>query len=224
MDRGRCKSYLWLLPVIPVLFMTAWPGAGQAKGLSPHEEELTRRIGFDRSVVLLVKEAGPEHIRRLVGYNEDGYQLLADGVTVTVAQERSDRALSELRRRLLPKGYQVFLVDENASTGTATIGVLRSGDHYDILRVMHTRGGDHDLLNEDVIAKLRSWEKRSAFRIYGAGYDWVEIEFSKLPADLKAFAQDAGEFCPNAADDEAGGPEGLVREIRRTKRLSLWWD
>lgn len=223
MNRARLRSFR-LLGVVLVLFASVLPGAAQAKGLSPHEEELTRRIGFDRSVVLLVKEAGPEHVRRLIGYNEDGYQLLADGITVIVAQERAGRALSALRRQLSSRGYQVFLVDENTSTGTATIGVLRSSDHYDILRVMQTRGVDHDVMNEDVIAKLKSWEKRSAFRISGAGYDWVEIEFLRLPADLKAFAQDAGEFCPNAADDEAGGPEGLAGEIRRTKRLSLWWD
>ena len=224
MDKGRLRSFLVLLPIIAVLIALSWPAAAPAKGLSPHEEELARRIRFDRSVVLLVKEAGPEQVRRLIGYNNDGYQLLADGITVTVVQERVGGALSALRRRLAARGYQVFLVDENESTGTATIGVLRSADQYDILRVMQTKGAEYDVKNEDVIAKLKSWGNRSAFRISGAGYDWVEIEFLKLPADVKTFAQEAGDFCPNAADDEAGGLEGLVRELRRTRRLSLWWD
>ena len=54
MDKGRLRSFLVLLPIIAVLIALSWPAAAPAKGLSPHEEELARRIRFDRSVVLMV--------------------------------------------------------------------------------------------------------------------------------------------------------------------------
>ena len=218
---GPLSLSVLVLLSLPVL------GAGTPGGLSPHEEELTRRIGFDPAVVLIVKQEAAEHtVRRLVGFNEDGYQLLADGITATVRRERADRIRAALRRKLLARRYLVFLADENEETGTATIGVLRGGDQFEILRVMQTNGPHQDVKNEDVIEKLSSWHKRAPFEIIGAGYDWVEIEFLKLPGDMAGFVKDLYEFCPDAVDADGGAAEekDMADRISASRRLSLWWD
>jgi len=71
---------------------------------------------------------------------------------------------------------------------------------------------------------LKEWEEYSSFDILGADNDWVELEFKSLPRDLKAFAEEVYDFCPDAVDQGPGSVKGLIKDIIRTKRLFLWWD
>jgi hypothetical protein len=192
--------------------------------LSPYAEELAKIIGFDRQVLILVKEITHERIGRLVGFDADGYQIIAPGIVVSVPEEKTDSILALLRRKLQPHHYMAFMAEMNAGIKTEKIGVLKGTDQYDILRIMHTNGNEYDISNQDVIDWLKEWEKRAPFDIVGADSDWVEIEFIALPADLKAFAQEVYDICPDAVDQGPGSVDGLVKEIRKTKHLFLWWD
>jgi hypothetical protein len=218
-----------LKQVFFIFFMLAIavPVSGEKKpaGLSPHEEEIARRIGFDKEVLTLLKEEIREPIHRLTGYDEDGYQIMADGVSVSVAQDKVETLLSILKQKLHKKGYMAFIVEVNDGIKTDKIGVLKGVDQYDILRVMQTSGeGDDAPSNEDVIAKLKEWEKGSPFEIIGAENDWVEIEFKTLPKNLKSFVEDLEDFCPAAVEGGASAEEKLVKEIQKTRRLYLSWD
>ena len=192
--------------------------------LSPYAEELAKIIGFDRQVLILVKEITHERIGRLVGFDADGYQIIAPGIVVSVPEEKTDSILALLRRKLQPHHYMAFVAEMNAGIKTEKIGVLKGTDQYDILRIMHTDGDEYDISNQDVIDWLKGWETRAPFDIVGADSDWVEIEFKTLPADLKAFAQEVYDICPDAVDQGPGSVDGLVKEIRKTKHLFLWWD
>lgn len=192
--------------------------------LSPYAEELAKIIKFDRKVLLIVKEEAQEHIQRLVGFDENGYQIIAPGIAVSVPEDKTDRILSELRRKLLPLQYMAFVVEMNEGLKSDKIGILKGSDQYEILRIMHTDGDEYGIANQDVIDRLREWEKMFSFDIIGADSDWVEIEFKTLPRDLKAFAEDVYEFSPDAVDQGPGTVEGLIREIKRTNKLFLWWD
>jgi uncharacterized protein DUF4253 len=192
--------------------------------LSPYAEELARILKFDRQVMVLVKEETQEHIQRLIGYDEKDFQIIAPGFAVPVPEDRTDRVLAVLRQKLAPLHYLAFVVEMNAGLKMDKIGVIKGMDQYEILRIMHTDGSDYDISNEDVIDRLKEWEKISSFDIVGADSDWVEIEFKTLPRDLKAFAEDVYDFSPDAVEQGPGSVEGLVKEIRRTNRLFLWWD
>jgi len=202
---------------------------GVAKGavdttLSPYAEELARTIKFDRKVMIMVKEATQEHIHRLIGYDENGYQIIAPGIAVPVPDDRSDDILAALRRKLRPRQYMAFIVEMNAGLKTDMIGILKGTDQYEILRVMQTNGDDYDISNQDIIDRLKEWEKCCSFDIIGAENDWVELEFKSLPEDLKAFAEEVYEFSPDAVDQGWGSVDGLIKEIKKTNRLFLWWD
>ena len=209
-----------------VLLAVAVPASGEKKeaGLSPHEEEIARRIGFDKEVLTLLKEETREPIHRLTGYDEDGYQIMADGVSVSAPQDKVEQLLAGLKPKLRRKGYMAFIVEMNDGIKTDKIGVLKGIDPYDILRVMQTNGDNDDVSNEDVIAKLREWGKGSPFEIIGAENDWIEIEFKKLPKNLKSFVEDLEDFCPDAVEDGASAEEELVKELQKTRRLHLSWD
>ncbi len=104
------------------------------------------------------------------------------------------------------------------------IGILKGTDQYEILRIMHTDGDEYDITNQDVIDRLKEWEKISSFDIIGADNDWVELEFKTLPRDLKAFVEEVYDFAPDAVDEGPGTVNGLMKEIQQTKRLFLLWE
>ncbi|MGQ0423169.1 DUF4253 domain-containing protein, partial [Bacillus sp. HC-Mk] len=55
---------------------------------------------------------------------------------------------------------------------------------------------------------------------------WVDAIFSALPTDeeMQSFAQEMYEFCPDIVEQGTESIEELVEEIKKTKKLFLWWD
>jgi hypothetical protein len=192
--------------------------------LSAYAEELAKILKFDRRVLLMAKEATADHIGRLIGFDEEGYQIIAPGIAISVPEDKTDDILSSLRKKLFPLKYMAFVVEMNAGLKIDKIGILKGTDQYEILRIMHSDGDDYDISNQDVIDRLKEWEIHSPFDILGADVDWVEIEFKILPKDLKAFAEEVYDFCPDAVDQGTGSTAELAKEIQKTNKLFLWWD
>jgi hypothetical protein len=192
--------------------------------LSPAEEQLAVQIGFEKDVLLLVKESTRNPLHRLSGYDEDGYQIMANGFVATVVRSQSDQVLWSLRERLKPRKYMAFLIESINALKTDKIAIIKGTDPFDILTIMHTNGDDDDVSHDDVVNKLKQWGKRCPFEIVGAENDWVEIEFRIMPRDLKAFVEEVYEFCPDAVGEGAGNVTRLIKEIDTTKRLMLWWE
>jgi hypothetical protein len=220
---GRIHTMIVLVVAVLTMLMTGAWGRPPVV-LSPHAEEVARQIGFDRQILIIVKEETQEHIQRLTGYDKNDYQIMANGISVDVPADHSGQLLMKLRARLKPLNYMAFVVSINAGLKQDTIGVIKGADQYEILRIMQTNGDEYDILNDDVVARLKEWEKSFSFDIVGADNDWVEIEFKTLPKDLAAFAEEVYDFCPDAVDQGPGNVSGLVKEMQATRRLFLWWD
>ncbi len=211
--------FLLILPLgLPIM------GSSVPVVLSPYAEEVARIIKFDRQVLFMMKQESGGAIHRMIGYDENDFQIIVDGIFVPVPEERTEQVLSVLRKKLAPLKYMAFVIEMNDGIKTDKIGVLKGTDQYEILRIMHTDGDEYDISNSDVIERLKEWEKTSPFNIIGADNDWVEIEFKTLPKDLKSFAEEVYDFCPDAVDQGPGSTPELIREIQQTKRLFLWWD
>ncbi len=192
--------------------------------LSPAAEELAKSIKFDRQVLIIAKGESQDRIGRLIGFDEEGYQIIAPGITISVPEDMTDHVLSSLRKKLLPLRYMAFVVEMNAGLKIDKIGIIKGTDQYEILRIMHTDGNEYDISNQDVIDRLKEWEINSPFDILGADGDWVEIEFKILPKDLNAFAEEVNDFSPDAVDQGPGSIAELAKEIQKTKKLFLLWD
>jgi len=212
--------YAVLFPGVMLLMAVADP----QNGLSHSELNLATQIGFEADVLLLVKEEAKSHLHRMSGYDGDGYQIMANGIVISVPWSRSDQVLWSLREKLKRRNYMAFQIEINNALKVDRIGIIKGTDQYEILRIMHTNGDDDDVSHEDVIAKLKQWEKRIRFEIVGAENDWVEIEFRTMPQDLKTFAEDVYEFSPETVDEGTGSLAELVKDISATKRLVLWWN
>lgn len=192
--------------------------------LSASEERIGNQIGFDKEILLLAKEEARSPLHRLSGYDDDGYQIMVNGLTVSVPRNRSEQVLWSLRDKLKPLKYMAFIVEINNALKIDKIGIIKGIDQYDILRVMYTNGEDDDVSHEEVIEKLKGWGKRFTFEIIGAENDWVEIEFRIMPRDLKVFADEIYDFSPDTVDEGTGSLSALIKEIDTTKRLMLWWN
>jgi hypothetical protein len=192
--------------------------------LSSRAEALARTLKFDRKVLMIVKEETHENIRRLIGYDENDYQIIAPGISVSVPKEKTDSVLAALRKRLLPLHYLPFVVEKKSGFKIDEIGVIKGTDQYEILRIMHTDGEEDDISNQDVIDRLKEWEKIASFDIIGAGSYWVELEFKTLPKDLKSFAEEVNDFSPGVTEQVPRTSKELIREIKKTNKLLLLWD
>jgi hypothetical protein len=192
--------------------------------LSSASEALAKSLKFDRQVLIIAKGESQDHIGRLIGFDEENYQIIAPGIVISVPEDKTDHILSSLRKKLLPLKYMPFVVEMNEGLKIDKIGIIKGTDQFEILRIMHTAGGEYDISNQDVIDRLKEWEVNSPFDILGADSDWVEIEFRILPKDLTAFAEEVYDFCPDAVDEGSGGIADLAKEIQKTKKLFLWWD
>jgi hypothetical protein len=192
--------------------------------LSPAAEELAKSIKFDRQVLIIAKGESQDRIGRLIGFDEEGYQIIAPGIAISVPEDKTDHILSSLRQKLHPLKYMAFVVEMNEGLKIDKIGILKGTDQYDILRIMYTDGDEYDISNQDVINRLKDWEVHSPFDIIGADSDWVEIEFKILPKDLNTFAEEVYDFCPDTVDQGPGSIAELAKEIQKTKKLFLWWD
>jgi hypothetical protein len=192
--------------------------------LSPYAEELARIIKFDRQVLIMVKEITQERIQRLIGFDEDGFQIIAPGIAVAVPEEKTEHILAELRKKLVPLKYLPFVVEINEGLKIDKIGIIKGTDQYEILRIMQTAGDEYDITNEEVIDQLKEWEMTSTFEIIGADSDWVEIEFKMLPKDLNAFAEEVYDFSPDTIDEGPGSIDGLIKELIGTRKLFLSWE
>jgi hypothetical protein len=213
-----------VLMMAVLALLTAGAGGGQPIVLSPQAEDVARQIGFDRKVLIILKEETHEHIQRLTGFDENDYPIMVNGISVNVPEDLSGRILTSVRARLKPLRYMAFVVAMNDGPKQDTIGVIKGTDQYDILRTMRTNGKEYEILSEDVVARFKDWEKSFSFDILGADNDWVEIEFKTLPKDFAAFAEEVYAFCPDAVDQGPGNVTGLVKEMQATHRLFLWWD
>ncbi len=207
-------------------FITVPPAfaAECAPALTSHEERLADQVGMDKDVLLVVREEARNDLHHLIGYDEKGYQIMAAGVVVSVSQGRTETVLRSLREKLRRRQYMAFLIETNNAIKRDKIGIIRGTDQYDILRIMHTNGEMDDVSHEEVVERLKVWEKKYPFEIIGAENDWVEIEFQAVPPDLKAFVQEVYDFSPDTIDEGAGSVAELIKRVASTRRLHLIWE
>jgi hypothetical protein len=197
--------------------------------LTQEEEELACRIGFDEWVLQRIKAHHFFELRQLtvtgVGADHHLIDVPAQGFTCNAFQQRAELIVRKEREPLARKGYRIFLSELEFGDRAASIAVIRGSDQYDILRTMRTEDVNGDKTTDDVIARLKDWEQRYPFNIWGANDDWVLAKFLKVPDDMLAFAHEVIAFAPDEysqADWES--EEEYARFMRRKRGFFLWWD
>jgi hypothetical protein len=100
-----------------------------------------------------------------------------------------------------------------------------SSDQFAALRKADTNGDNYDISTEDIISRLKKWQKICSFRVGKVDYNTVTLTFDELPKDIKTFVRDAYGLCPDLVQiDEALDLPALEKQLPKTKKLMLWWD
>jgi hypothetical protein len=185
--------------------------------LSPREVQLARSVGFDPQIAEFLKSRAKKPFVRAVGLSKDFERAPIDALSFSVKDGReAERVMKKIQPVLLSNGYRACWstrLDQNGMQRGDEVLVLRTKDHYAIVRMQRTDGANYDISHKAVLAKLRRWERECDFEIVGASHDWVALVFNKLPKDIGAFAEDAYWFCPDAVEQGVG----LMRESEHPK-------
>jgi hypothetical protein len=215
----------FIAPTFLVLLLLSSVSAGTIKALalSDQEKALARTIGFPNEVLLTAKRTGGT-IERLTGIDAEGNEAPISGISLTTTAEKAMPTIKRLRPQLNPMGYEVYYLERNYGHKPDRLAIIKTRDKYDILRVRWTNGVNYDIDNKGVIKKIKEWDARYGLDFIGADFDWFEAEFKTLPKNMKAFAKEVYEFCPDVVDQGSGSVEALAKEMEKTRTLFLWWD
>ncbi|MFC5467271.1 DUF4253 domain-containing protein [Cohnella suwonensis] len=188
-------------------------------------EELVYEMGFSHDAIDIFKQVSNNNYQRLTIKNlDDKGEKDVDGISFSTSNEQAEKIIIELKSKLNPLGCLVFISEQE--NNRSKIGAIKGNDQFDILKIQQTNGDNYDIGNEDVIDTLKKWNSRYPFDIIGADFDWVEANFKVLPSDkeIKSFAKEIYDFCPDVVEQGAGDIESLIEEIKNSKKLYLWWD
>ncbi|MEH7443509.1 DUF4253 domain-containing protein [Bacillus sp. JJ1122] len=188
-------------------------------------EELAVQSGFVEEVIKVIKSAANTDIQPF--YYKDLHSegaAKAIGLSFNTKEETAEGQLYKLKTELKPLGALAFITERKNKT--ASVAIVMGNDQFDIIKIQQTNGENYDISNIEVIVKLKEWHNRYSFTIIGANHDWVEADFIELPnsKDLKSFAKEIYQFCPDIVDQGTGSLEGLIEELEESKKLFLWWD
>jgi hypothetical protein len=185
-------------------------------------KKLAKEIGFPETLVLSLQQKGA-NMHRLVGMDANGNDKPAAGLVMDVAGADWHDTVVTLRKEA-PAGYLVFCYELGFGMRPDQFAVLRGKDQFDILRAVGTDGANYNIMPDQVLARVKEWDKRYGLDIQAAGQDWMEARFKAPPAEMDAFAREVYKFCPDVVDQGTGSVEELAREMTKTNSVYLWWD
>lgn len=153
------------------------------------------------------------------------FQVPQPGFLFTCTADTADDLLENLHDKWREQGFYVFIAEMNYEQDLDKVGVLKTEDMFDVVRVRQTEAGEEsDLTNEDIIAKLQEWDSRHPLIITGADFDWVEAVFIEPPTDFLAFAKEVQAICPDVVEQGTGSLAELAKEMQETNTIFLWWE
>lgn len=193
---------------------------------SASELKLCASVGLDAATCSIIKGETDADLVALPKTDAEGNEGKTVGVQFSVPSDKTDEVRERLSIKLKPQGCLAFVTERhyNIDKMPDKVGVMKTNDQYDILKVRQSSGPNYDIDNAAVIAKLKQWEKAYPFDITGAADDSVELELKAVPSDVTSFAKDVYEFCPDIVDQGVGTVAALADEIKKTRALMLWWD
>jgi hypothetical protein len=211
-------------------------GCTQKAELSQNELELLKTTGFDKEILMQIR-SNTDSVIYLADANPDAEICFKDSVIYLDFKKKDIRGISfhsdaqnaviilgKLKKVFKDKGYLMYISETHFGYAPDEVTVLKTSDKFDILRFEALSGVNYDLYTEDVIQKLTAWDNQFGLEFTAAGFDFAEAKFVQMPNDLSVYAEELYEFCPDIVDQGTGSVEELIKEIKISGRLYLWWD
>jgi hypothetical protein len=200
-----------------VLFLILSSGIFSCGKITDTEASLGKEAGLKEEDLLFIKDVTKSEIDKI---STPGDTI--KGIKVSVPYDKTGNARKELRAVFKPKGYQVFIAGFFNDPGRNNIiGIIRSGDQFDIVRVQKTKPSRKKYSTEDIVNRLIDWNKDFKFEITRAGEFWIDANFITKPADMNKFARELTKFCPEILNDGTGKIEDVINGMISSNSFSM---
>ena len=168
-----------------------------------------------------LKEQTKQPVEPLIFLTEYPEIHKPSGICSLTTEENARRIIKENYDKFINKGKFIF-ISEMCSYGF-NIGIVgTTSDPYEVMRYVEISGTREGQETEDIIAKIKDWEKEFGIMPIGIGYDFCECEIRNKDIDFKKLANEFYEFRIIVTDP--GPVEFLEEEIKKTGKIHLWWD
>lgn len=104
------------------------------------------------------------------------------------------------------------------------IAIVQAKNQFEVIKRVETRAPNYDISNQKIIDKLKIWDKEVSFKILVVDNNRVEAFMLNKPKDLKKFAQEIYEFCPEVIDTGYGSMETMLKDYKENNYFWLRWD
>lgn len=202
---------------------------------SESEISLLENLDFDLEIISEIKKLTKKEIKQLPAIDFETSDLLQNeyfkgiyaevkGVEIDGGYRywKSTQQVEELKSKFKKKGYLIFIYEgENEKLN---IAIIKGTNDLAILKYRRTNGVNFGLENKDIVQKISEWKNKYGLDVIGCGRDWVQIYFHNLPSNLKIFAQEVYEFCPDSVEQGVETIENLQKAIKEMQGIWLWWD
>jgi hypothetical protein len=77
-------------------------------------------------------------------------------------------------------------------------------DKFEKIRSIGTSAPNYELSNDDIIARLKSWDTKFGITVSDISPESVTVTFTVLPSSLQELSAEIYEFCPDIVDQHFG--------------------
>jgi hypothetical protein len=156
-----------------------------------------------------------------------GREEFSEARSVLVKEPQAESLLGKIRNHLGP-GLVAFIGTRTNHAKLRPKGlelVIGCGtSQFDILRIAASDAVNFNKGTEDLIKQLQAWDSAHGIDLFQAETDTVQFRLLRIPSDLKKFAEDVYEFCPDIVDQGVGSVDQLAKDIGAGGKVLLWWD
>lgn len=204
--------------------------------LTDKERHWCDSLKVDTSIVVQVRNhtsapIEPFHYSLSKLIKSDGTETELDpiylqGIVFKESHLKSEEIILNLYKQFNSKGYSIFLLERRFGIDDKPddIGVIKTANKYEVLKQIKTDGINWEIDNDSLITIIKDFDRKYSLDLIGASGDWCEFIITKEPSNWLTFAEEVNKVCPDVVDQGTGTVQALADEMRKTKRLYLWWD
>lgn len=204
--------------------------------LNSDEKRLANLLGFADEALLILKEESGKNIQQLKILGTTGLNMQnnfkndipINGIQVDVPHAQSRSLVAKLSSNPKLKGYLPFLSEDKFGLQNLddSVGIIKSSDQYDILRIKKTIANEPGIPTEDIINKLKQWDDKYSLsiKVIGADFDWFEAKYINQPVNFNDFVKEIYSFCPDNINYAFQDIKDLTSQLQKYKNIYCWWD
>lgn len=189
------------------------------------ETVILNKTNFSKDIAAELKGESKNSIFQLPAIDPEKSEIINDktfdGIYSKTTKEKAENIVRNLKENFKKKGYLVFYSENEKDY---IICVIKGNDELDILKYRRTNAINYDLESKDLIKKIKEWQGKYGLNIIGCDFDYIHIDFEKLPENIDEFAKEVYAFCPDSVDQGVGSIESLKEYILQEQGVWLWWD